>query len=84
MPFSSVATLYSPSRMHSTVICSDSQAALKALQSAKTTSSLVAETKLALKRLSVFNSVRLSYYWFVVIAVHQEMKWLMPRVMGRR
>jgi len=43
----------------SIAICSDSQAALKALQLAKTTSSLVAETKSALKRLSVFNSVRL-------------------------
>jgi len=43
----------------SIAICSDSQAALKALQSAKTTSSLVVETKSALKRLSVFNSVRL-------------------------
>ena len=32
---------------------------LKAFQSAKTTSSLVAETKSALKRLSVINSVRL-------------------------
>ena len=35
----------------SIAICSDSQAELKALQSAKTTSSLVAETKSALKRL---------------------------------
>ena len=43
----------------SIAICSDSQAALKALQSAKTTSSLVAKTKSALKRLSVSNSVRL-------------------------
>jgi len=43
----------------SIAICSDSQAVLRALQSAKTTSSLVAETKSALKRLSVFNSVRL-------------------------
>ena len=43
----------------SIAICLDSQAALKALQSAKTTSSLVAHTKSALKRLSVFNSVRL-------------------------
>jgi len=39
--------------------CSDSQAAQKALQSAKTTSSLVAETITALKELSLFNSVRL-------------------------
>jgi len=43
----------------SIAICSNSQAALKALHSAKTTSSLVAETKSALKRLSVFNRVRL-------------------------
>jgi len=43
----------------SIAMCSDSQAALKALQSAKTTSSLVAETKSALKRLSVSNNVRL-------------------------
>jgi len=43
----------------SIAMCSDSQAALKALQSSKTTSSLVAETKSALKRLSIFNSVRL-------------------------
>jgi len=45
----------------SITICLDSQATLKALQSAKTTSSLVAETKSALKRLSVFNSVRLMW-----------------------
>jgi len=37
----------------------DNSDALKALQSAKTTSSPVTETKSALKRLSVFNSVRL-------------------------
>jgi len=41
----------------STATCSDSQATLKALQSAKTTCSLVAETKSALKKLSIFNSV---------------------------
>jgi len=41
------------------VICSDNQAALKALQSPKITSSLVAETVAKLKELSVFNSIRL-------------------------
>ena len=43
----------------SIVICSDSQAALKALQSPKTTSRLVIDTVTVLKELSVFNSVRL-------------------------
>ena len=42
-----VSSLYNE-REASITICSDSQAALKALQSAKTRSSLVAETKLAL------------------------------------
>ena len=40
----------------SIAICSDSQAALKALHSAKTKSSLVAETKTALRKLSTVNS----------------------------
>ena len=39
--------------------CSDSQAALKALDTAKTTLKLVAETMMELKRLSWFDSVRL-------------------------
>jgi len=43
----------------SIVICFDSQAALKALQSPKITSSLVADTVAKLQELSVFNSVRL-------------------------
>ena len=43
----------------SIVICSDSQAALKALQSPKITSSLVADTVAKLQELSVFNRVRL-------------------------
>jgi len=43
----------------SIAVCSDSQAAMKALQSAKTRSSLVAETKSALGKLSTFNGVRL-------------------------
>ena len=43
----------------SIAICSDSQAALKALDTAKTTSKLVAETTTELKRSSLFNSVRL-------------------------
>ena len=40
-------------------ICSDSQAALNALQSPKITSSLVADTVTKLKELSLFNSVHL-------------------------
>ena len=43
----------------SIAICSDSQAALKALDTAITTSKLVAETMTELKQLSLFNSVRL-------------------------
>ena len=43
----------------SIVICSDSQAALKALQSPKINSSLVADTVAKLQELSVFNRVRL-------------------------
>ena len=43
----------------SIAICSDSQAALKALDTAKTTSKLVAETMMELERLSLFHSVRL-------------------------
>jgi len=43
----------------SIAVCSDSQAALKALNSARTTSKLVVETMKELKRLSLFNSVRL-------------------------
>lgn len=43
----------------SIAICSDSQAALMALKSAKTSSKLVAETTKALKYLSVYDSVRL-------------------------
>jgi len=43
----------------SIAICSDSQAALKALDTVKTTSKLVAETMTELKWLSLFNSVRL-------------------------
>jgi len=56
-----LACVYSLSNEHeaSIAICSDSQAALKALRSAKTKSSLVAETKTALRKLSTFNSVRL-------------------------
>ena len=46
-------------REASIAICCNSQAALKALQSAKTRPSLVAETKLALSKLSTFSSVRL-------------------------
>jgi len=55
---SCVLSLHSE-REASIAICSDSQAALKALQSAKTRCSLVAETKSALGKLSTFNSVRL-------------------------
>jgi len=51
-----VSSLYNE-RKASIAICSDSQAALKALQSAKTRSSLVAETKSALSKLSTFSSV---------------------------
>jgi len=40
-------------------ICSDSQAALKALASPKVTSALVAETVAALRELDIHNSVRL-------------------------
>jgi len=48
------------SRSNSSIaICSDSQAALKALSAAKVTSALVAKTMAALKELAVFNSVRL-------------------------
>ena len=43
----------------SIAICSDSQAALKALASAKTTSQLVLETMKALMELSIHNYVRL-------------------------
>jgi len=43
----------------SIAICSDSQAALKALNTAKTASKLVAETMMELKRLSLFSSVGL-------------------------
>jgi len=43
----------------SIAICSNSQAALKALDTATTTSKLVAETMVELKRLSFFSSVRL-------------------------
>ena len=43
----------------SIAICSDSQAALKALTAAKITSALVAETVAALEELAKFNSVRL-------------------------
>ena len=43
----------------SIAICSDSQAALMALDSAKITSKLVVETVMRLKQLSLFNSVRL-------------------------
>jgi len=43
----------------SIAICSDSQAALKAPDTVKTTSKLVTETMTELKRLSLFNSVRL-------------------------
>ena len=43
----------------SVAICSDSQAVLKTLRGAKTTSNLVKETILALKALSVSHSVRL-------------------------
>ena len=43
----------------SVAICSDSQAALKALSTPKVSSALVAETVCALKQLAVFNSVRL-------------------------
>jgi len=40
-------------------ICSDSQAALKALEAAKVTSSLVAEVIEAVNKVSICNSVRL-------------------------
>ena len=53
-----VSSLYNE-REASIAICSGSQAALKMLQSAKTRSSLVAETKSALSKLSTFNSARL-------------------------
>jgi len=43
----------------SVAICSQSQAALKALATPKVNSALVAETVCALKELSVHNSVRL-------------------------
>ena len=43
----------------SIAICSDSQAALKALAAAKTTSQLVLETMKALTELSIRNCVRL-------------------------
>jgi len=43
----------------SVAICSDSQAALKALATPKVNSALVAETLCALKELSVHNSVQL-------------------------
>jgi len=43
----------------SIAICSDSQAALKALAAAKTTSQLVLETMKALTELSIHNCVRL-------------------------
>jgi len=43
----------------SIAICSDSQAALKALDAAKTTSQLVLETMKALTELSIHNCVRL-------------------------
>ena len=45
----------------SIAICSDSQAALKALDTATTTSKLVAETMTELKWLSLLNSVRLMW-----------------------
>jgi len=56
-----IACVYSLYNEHeaSIAICSDSQAALKALLSAKTKSSLVAETKTALRKLYTVNSVRL-------------------------
>ena len=44
---------------NSLAICTDSQAALKALSCAKVTSSLVLETMAALRVLAIFNSVRL-------------------------
>ena len=43
----------------SIAICTDSQAALKALASPKVTSALVAETVAALRELAIHNSVRL-------------------------
>jgi len=56
----------------SIAVCSDSQAALKALSAAKVTSALGAETITALKDLAVFNSVRL--VWFRDIAIYQAMR----------
>ena len=53
--FNSLHTEYDAS----IAICSDTQAALKVLDTVKTTSKLVAETMTELKRLSLFNSVRL-------------------------
>jgi len=43
----------------SVTICSDSQAALKALEAAKVTSNLVAEVIEAVNKISICNSVRL-------------------------
>jgi len=56
----------------SIAICTDSQAALKALASPKVTSALVAETVASLRELAIRNSVRL--VWVPAIMVYQEMR----------
>ena len=65
----------------SIVICSDSQAALKSLQAAKVTSALVAETMAALKKLAIFNSVRLVWVpGHSGIPGNEEADWLAARL----
>jgi len=56
----------------SIAICTDSQAALKALASPKVTLVLVAETVAGLRELAIHNSVRL--VWVPGITVYQEMR----------